>query len=938
MKKLLIFLPLLFFNQIYSQDCESLSCISNPVIIQLELIDCFTMNDSIFDQNGGFVSECSNNNCLDVCENSVNTYTTPYHVGSSYLWTVNGGQIININNFQNQILVKWGSGPTGSVRVEELDSNSCDMDDIICINIKPTPMSSISISPNLVSYCKDAEILFKANDTNSHSLYQTLSWCDSTTWDSTQFYYSLNYFWDFGDGNTSILRDPSHSYSSTGLKTITLIISNSCQCSDTVSIDINITNDIASKITSCFGAKCEGDTVQYCTDAVLPFWEVIGGSIYYSQNSDSCINVIWNNNDTSLNNGSGTLLLTDLSSTCLNATSLSIPIIPQSPEINGVSIACPQTFETYSFQCIPGADYFWQISGSNGIIMDGQYTSEITVHWTNSSITSQQVQLNISSSTLDCNISQVLLNVDILPRIYITGNNIVCEEDKVIYQDNLSNIFEWTTYNGTVINPISPPFLGTQFEVDWNIGSGIGVISATPISSGLYCETSTNINITIHKKPKSALSIIGDTIICPNLSEMYSTSESNITESLNSTYIWNITGGNPNNIKGNNVNINWSNSPPFSLEVYNLSSDGCYSDTINQSVILSSISPIISGPDTTCIDNITNFSVSSFSSNSYFYWSILNSNMGSVISGQGGTNPQIEWGNINGTTSVLLSVESCGNTYNTSFTVTVVGSSISISTSPNLMCSESFIQITSSVSSGNFIWDFGDGDIDSTLGFSVVHMYDEPGKYPLTVTNYNPQSQCETSRTFDIQIIGIKGNISPEISSIDFCNGTNISQQLSIVTESNSSPSNISWYLDNVLVQSSSIQYYTVIDIYPNYYNLGVYSAIITDSNGCNNILENITLDTITCNGGGQGTILPISFLKNCNSGSGDWTVTYTSPNANPVNWSNGVVNSLTSTEIYDKAGEYTLKFTTDELEFVSDEKDPDAKRGLVLVKVVLSK
>jgi len=39
-----------------------------------------------------------------------------------------------------------------------------------------------------------------------------------------------------------------------------------------------------------------------------------------------------------------------------------------------------------------------------------------------------------------------------------------------------------------------------------------------------------------------------------------------------------------------------------------------------------------------------------------------------------------------------------------------------------------------------------------------------------------------------------------------------------------------------------------------------------------------------------------------------------------------------------DKAGEYTLKFTTDELDLTSDEKDPDAKRGLVLVKVVLSK
>lgn len=51
---------------------------------------------------------------------------------------------------------------------------------------------------------------------------------------------SDGYFWDFGDGTTSTLRDPSHSYSTPGNYTISLHAQNSCGITDTITKNICI--------------------------------------------------------------------------------------------------------------------------------------------------------------------------------------------------------------------------------------------------------------------------------------------------------------------------------------------------------------------------------------------------------------------------------------------------------------------------------------------------------------------------------------------------------------------------------------------------------------------------------------------------------------------------------------------------------------------------
>ncbi|NJO25181.1 MAG: PKD domain-containing protein, partial [Bacteroidia bacterium] len=48
---------------------------------------------------------------------------------------------------------------------------------------------------------------------------------------------SVAWVWDFGDGNTSSLQNPSHTYNSYGNFTVTLVATNSIGCSDTISIN-----------------------------------------------------------------------------------------------------------------------------------------------------------------------------------------------------------------------------------------------------------------------------------------------------------------------------------------------------------------------------------------------------------------------------------------------------------------------------------------------------------------------------------------------------------------------------------------------------------------------------------------------------------------------------------------------------------------------------
>ncbi len=73
---------------------------------------------------------------------------------------------------------------------------------------------------------------------------------------------STQYFWDFGDGDTSILKNPTHVYTSTGTYTVTLAVSDfaSCNLADTLVQTVTVVEDTSYTLTP--QNLCQGDSVQ----------------------------------------------------------------------------------------------------------------------------------------------------------------------------------------------------------------------------------------------------------------------------------------------------------------------------------------------------------------------------------------------------------------------------------------------------------------------------------------------------------------------------------------------------------------------------------------------------------------------------------------------------------------------------------------------------
>ena len=88
----------------------------------------------------------------------------------------------------------------------------------------------------------------------------------------------LTYFWKFGDGNTSVLQNPSHSYLSDGIFAITLIITDKYGCIDSITKSnfITIVSPVANFVMSDSLSACPPLIVQFTnlsTNIISKSWD-----------------------------------------------------------------------------------------------------------------------------------------------------------------------------------------------------------------------------------------------------------------------------------------------------------------------------------------------------------------------------------------------------------------------------------------------------------------------------------------------------------------------------------------------------------------------------------------------------------------------------------------------------------------------------------------
>jgi gliding motility-associated-like protein len=86
---------------------------------------------------------------------------------------------------------------------------------------------------NLQTFCIYRNASFSQDKTNV-CIGEAVNFTDNSTSDLGQ----ITYLWDFGDGTTSTLQNPSHSWATSGTKNVTLTISDPSGCTDIANVNI----------------------------------------------------------------------------------------------------------------------------------------------------------------------------------------------------------------------------------------------------------------------------------------------------------------------------------------------------------------------------------------------------------------------------------------------------------------------------------------------------------------------------------------------------------------------------------------------------------------------------------------------------------------------------------------------------------------------------
>lgn len=172
---------------------------------------------------------------------------------TSWIWDFGDGTIDNSGNPNpTHTYVSPGTFP---VSLQVVDSNGCTSSFLIngYIGVSPSPVADFST--NVTSACQPPLTVDFTDQSSGSGL--------------------LSYSWDFGDGSTSTLQNPTHTYTTQGVFTVTLTVTDGNNCSTTYNANnlIGVQEPLASFTTPNPG---------YCVNEGIPFTNTSAGGILYN--------------------------------------------------------------------------------------------------------------------------------------------------------------------------------------------------------------------------------------------------------------------------------------------------------------------------------------------------------------------------------------------------------------------------------------------------------------------------------------------------------------------------------------------------------------------------------------------------------------------------------------------------------------------------------
>ncbi|MFA6260965.1 MAG: PKD domain-containing protein [Bacteroidia bacterium] len=838
--------------------------------------------------------------CLNVCDSTWVTYSTPNHSGSSYTWVITGTASFTPST-SNSIQVYWTGAGSGSVQVTETNVNGCVGTDQVCVKIieKPHALYTSLNTPvaGIINACKNQPIQF---------IDQSFAGAGTPL---------LSWEWQWGDATTTAgtypgSADATHAYSTAGTYQVMLIVENECHCKDTFIRTVQISSNPGPDIF-CISTVCPDAIVTYHTNTACPtavyHWSVTNGTIQ-GDSTDSVVTVMWG----STGPGIITLAVTGCAGICTTPTSVFVPIIVPNAQIMGKALVCAGECETYHISCdIPIDSIIWHVPPGVTVITDTINVHEIQLCFYNFTFTSGNIFVEYyhkipgSTEGMACG-GQAILTIKQRPRLFLSAQPGICDKSvlTVFPSPPTAASLQWIitnqTGNITYFTSVLPS--SSNLTLNWIYGPGNFVIHAKD-STGRYCNSPQQINLKVNPLPPEPDSISGPQPVCPGIPYTYLAFQT----ASNLSVMWTVQNGTPVSGAGNTISVVWNATGPYILGAVQVDPiTGCASDTLRDtipSILPLAPSPIL-GDTSGCANNNTTHSLNVPGDD--FVWSITPAIAGSVISGQHTSNITIEWNNYSGSATITVIRKVCGQSITLNKTILINMPPVPAITAPLTVCAGVGVNMSAAPAALSYNWNFGDG-FTSTLA-NPSHIYQSAGNFIISLTVTYGGNCVGTATTTKSIMINPKPNIT--ISTPDpniFCGPVGT---VNMFVAGPVSGVTYNWFRSPSVSLTTGTSYSSNV--------LGSYYVIGVNGYGCADTSNFIPIDTLcdTCSANPAYTVDFNRLRLGCNKDTfmGIYTVGALNPRWNfddPFSGSNTATGN-NATHTFSEPGYYRVMFCVD--------------------------
>jgi gliding motility-associated-like protein len=349
---------------------------------------------------------------------------------------------------------------------------------------------------------------------------------------------TISYTWEFGDGSTSTLTTPSHTYSNPGTYSVTLLASSTAGCSDSVQLTNYIKVAQDNPAFSLTSPVCQGSTLPL-SDLSSPAPNP--GSEVWTISNDTAVRHGASASLPLPNPGSYTVTMLAMFGSCPASLSLPLTVLP-GPSLNGFTVSSDgscQVPTTYTFTDTSGASVAWDWYESNGsgtldsipfataksssfiFSRDTTYQIGLTIKTANGCLASVLQNFNIQAPTATMTItnltdSTMISCVPITVKCSAKGNPAIVK-------------YLWSFGDGTTSTDSTPTHsysaLG-NYEITLSYVNANGCTGIDSVAA--------NNHIQIISKPQVNFSILPPNPVCGNTTVVFTA------EGGTANYIWNF--------------------------------------------------------------------------------------------------------------------------------------------------------------------------------------------------------------------------------------------------------------------------------------------------------------------------------------------------------------------------------------------------------------